>query len=182
MHGGDWEALVPQRGYPHKLFPEAIPYLAHEGVFSGLGARRWDIFALGSRSGSARLRFRLVSDAAIGATGWQIVQVEVHPQRNSAPETQLRVVVEPNPARFPARVAFRVDASRSVAAQSTRLLVYDVRGRLIRELVHAPVPAQSARFIWDGMDHAGREVPAGVYWTRLEWGRDAVTAKLVVIR
>lgn len=183
LHGGSWEALAPQRGYTHELLPEAVPHLAHAQVFSGRGSRRWDIFALGARSGSARVRFRFVSDRSIGATGWQLLRVEVRsPWSDPPPHTRLSVVAEPNPARFPARVVFRVSASRTVAAQSTRLLVYDVRGRLIRELVHAPVPAQSAQFIWDGMDHAGRDVPTGVYWTRLEWGRDATTTKLVVIR
>lgn len=182
LHGGAWTALVPERGYSHALFPESVPYLAGAGVFSGRGARRWDVFPLDGTSASARLRFRFVSNDSIGASGWRLARVEVRSTRVDAPTTRLRVIAEPNPTRVPSRIAFRIEAPRSVAAQTTRLLVYDVRGRLVRELSHAPVPAQSAFFFWDGMDRAGRVVPAGVYWSRLEWGGETATAKLVVIR
>ncbi len=183
LHGGAWEALEPRRGYTHRLFPESVPYLPGAGVFSGSGVRRWDVFDLGGRTGSARIRFRFVSNDSVGSSGWRVARVEVRDPWNDADvSTALRVLAEPNPARFPTRVVFQVRAPRMESARPTRLLIFDVRGRLVRQLSHAPIPAQSARFIWDGMDHAGRDVPSGVYWTRLEWGRDAATAKLVVIR
>ncbi len=45
--------------------------------------------------------------------------------------------------------------------------IYDVAGRLVRELVNEARPPGSHRVIWDGRDRSGREVGAGVYFTRL---------------
>jgi immune inhibitor A len=183
MHGGAWEPLKPRGGYPRRLFPESVPYLAEQGVFAGNGTRRWDLFDLGPRAGSARVRFRFVSNDSIAAAGWSIVRVQVRSAGVEAiTQRSAQVIAEPNPVRFPARVAFRLVAARNEAAQPTRLRLFDARGRLVRTFQHATLPAQSGRFLWDGMDHAGRLAPAGVYFARLEWGGEAATTKLLVIR
>ena len=50
-----------------------------------------------------------------------------------------------------------------------RLDLFDVQGRLVRRLEHAP----GARFTWDGRDTRGVRVASGVYYWRLEVGTDA---------
>ncbi len=182
LTGGGWETLEPRSGYPRRLFPESVPQLARAGVFGGSAPRRWDSFTLGSRSGSARLRFRFASNDSLAGAGWEIARVEV---RLPVPEplgTEIQLVAEPNPVRFPTRLAFRVQSSRTEAARTTRLQIFDLRGRLVRALEHAAVPAQSARFTWDGTDRAGRAVASGVYWARLEWGERTTTTKFLVLR
>ncbi len=181
-HGGAWEALEPRGGYPRRLFPESVPQLARAGVFGGSAPRRWDVFPCGNPSGSARIRFRFASDDSIAAAGWEIARVEVHLAAPEPASTDLQLLAEPNPARFPTRVSFRIDASRGEAALPTHLLLFDARGRLVQVLEHAPVPAQSARFTWDGTDRAGHPVPSGVYWARLEWGERKATTRLLVLR
>ena len=89
---------------------------------------------------------------------------------------------EPNPAHFPLRVAFRTSASLTWGAQATTLRIYDARGRLLRSLEHAPVPAESALFEWDGTDRAGRQIASGTYLACLEWGAHRATCKLLVLR
>jgi flagellar hook capping protein FlgD len=182
LHGGPWEAIAPRRGYPHRLFPESIPDLGGVEVFAGRSERRWDVFDLGDRAGSARLRFRFVSNDSIADAGWEIARVEVGSAAGAAAPPGIHVLAEPNPVRFPARVSFQLAAPRTESARSTRLLLFDARGRLVRALDHAAVPAQTGSFLWDGMDHAGRPVPAGIYLARLEWGSETATGKILVLR
>jgi hypothetical protein len=77
IDGGGWDALVPRGGYPRKLQPESVPWLAGAGVFAGHSPRRWDVFDLDGRHGSARLRFRFASGDSIAAAGWEVARVEV---------------------------------------------------------------------------------------------------------
>lgn len=66
----------------------------------------------------------------------------------------------PNPCST--RVALRVGG---VGAESARLAVYDVRGRLVRRLPMAPAGA-GAEAAWDLVDGDGRRVAAGLYIVR----------------
>ena len=63
-----------------------------------------------------------------------------------------------------------------------QLAVYDLRGRLVRELVSGPVEAGSHTVVWDGRDRGGQSVAAGVYFARMDDGRTATTAKMVLAK
>jgi cytochrome c peroxidase len=81
----------------------------------------------------------------------------------------------PNP--FAASTALRFDL---LAASRARLVVYDVGGRAVRQLVdRASAPAGSYSADWDGRDDAGHVLPGGVYFYRLETDRGAETARIV---
>jgi flagellar hook assembly protein FlgD len=93
----------------------------------------------------------------------------------------LQVAIEPNPVHLPGEVRFRIDATLDLAARTTTLRIFDVRGRLVRVLRHAAVPAQTARFRWDGTDRAGVHVPSGIYWAQVQWGTQRAQSKLIVV-
>jgi hypothetical protein len=84
----------------------------------------------------------------------------------------------PNPVRRGTRVAL---AFSLPAAGPASLVLYDVAGRLVRELVSGPQPAGAQRLAWDGRDGEGRAVPAGVYFARLEHAGGSVTRRLVTL-
>lgn len=62
------------------------------------------------------------------------------------------------------------------------LAVYDVRGRLVRTLLAADLPAGTYPATWDGKNDAGEPVASGVYFVRLSGPRGAVTRRAVRIR
>jgi hypothetical protein len=180
--GGAWMPLVPESGAPRRLFADSVGYLADTPVFGGSSSRRWDRFVLGDRQGSAQLRFRFVSGDSIRARGWSLYRVEVRDTPGASPGSPtLRVAIEPNPFSLPGEVRFRIDAARDLPALSTTLRIFDVRGRLVRVLPHAAVPAQTARFRWDGTDRAGVPVSSGVYWAQVQWGTQRAHSKLIVV-
>jgi cathepsin K len=85
--------------------------------------------------------------------------------------------VVPNP--FNPRTTLSYDVPRT---GRVRLAVFDIRGRLVRELVNGTVAAGRHTAVWDGRDRGGQSVAAGVYFARMEDGRSATTAKMVLAK
>ena len=82
---------------------------------------------------------------------------------DGAAPAALRIAgVAPNPFNPRATVWYELPRA-GVAA----LVVYDLRGRLVRTLAHGPLEAGRHRAEWDGRDEAGRAVAAGAYVLRL---------------
>jgi flagellar hook assembly protein FlgD len=67
------------------------------------------------------------------------------------------------------------------AAGPASIRIYDVAGRLVRELAGGPFEAGPQLVIWDGRGANGREMGSGVYYIRLETphGDDATSVTLL---
>ncbi len=63
-----------------------------------------------------------------------------------------------------------------------RLVIYDTMGREVRRIVNEGQPAGRYEVSWDGRDRAGREVPPGVYFYRLDAGGFSKTEKMLLVR
>jgi len=62
------------------------------------------------------------------------------------------------------------------------LAVYDINGRLVRDLVGHPLAAGLHAVVWDGCDANGRDVASGVYVYRLTAPQGVVTRRMVLAR
>lgn len=84
----------------------------------------------------------------------------------------------PNPFNPTTRIEYEVAAQVPVT-----LRVYDVAGRLVRELVarRRPEPGKHV-VVWDGRDDAGRAVPSGVYVYRLRSRLDVRSLSMTLVR
>jgi hypothetical protein len=81
-----------------------------------------------------------------------------------------RFAAAPNPFRGNAEITFALPESDQVD-----LAVYDVGGRLVRQLVREDRPAGVHSVAWDGRDLSGRSVAAGVYLARIRTsGREEI--------
>jgi hypothetical protein len=69
----------------------------------------------------------------------------------------------PNPFRGETKIRFQAPN-----AADARLAVYDLSGRLVRDLLGEPFAGGERTVIWDGDDDAGRRVGAGLYVVRLD--------------
>ena len=83
----------------------------------------------------------------------------------------------PNPFNPSTRISFVVRERGPV-----RVVVYDLRGARVRELLSASVTAGRHQLSWDGRDDLGREMASGVYVCALEQGRERQTRSMVLIR
>jgi hypothetical protein len=102
-------------------------------------------------------------------------------------EPELTTVTEPSAAS----VALRHDGAVSGGAEiryglahptDVRIVIYDIRGRLVRRVLHERQPAGEHRATWDGRDGNGDLVAAGIYLYRLEAAGLGHTGKIVVVR
>ncbi len=91
-----------------------------------------------------------------------------------------RLSVNPNPSVGAAALSFSV--SPAAAGSPVRLTVVDVTGRLVRTLVDGRIEAGSHQLSWDGTDAAGRPVPSGIYFARIESSDQRDARKVVVTR
>lgn len=84
--------------------------------------------------------------------------------------------IAPNPARRGA--VFTLEADRS---GSQRLVILDVRGRLVRVLEDSSAPAGTRTRAWDGLDGSGRVAAPGVYLVKFEVAGRSVSKRITVI-
>jgi len=84
----------------------------------------------------------------------------------------------PNPFNPTTTIRFSVGES----AGSVRLVVYDVGGRLVRELVSGEMSQGTHEVVWDGTDYRGQSVASAVYFARLSAGQQTETMKLVLLK
>lgn len=83
----------------------------------------------------------------------------------------------PNPFTRRTRISYRLPSRQNVS-----LRIYDVRGRLVRQLESGPMDAGSHWVEWDRTAADGSSVPAGVYFSRLNAGPFQGERKLMVLR
>jgi hypothetical protein len=67
-------------------------------------------------------------------------------------------------------------------ASDVRAGIYDVRGRLVAEIVSGRLPSGTNPIVWDGRDAEGRDVASGIYFARVEVGDWTDSRKLVRLR
>lgn len=62
------------------------------------------------------------------------------------------------------------------------LTVVDVTGRRVRELLRGDRGEGSHQVSWSGRDDAGRTVPNGIYFVRLEGAGGSVSQQMLLVR
>ncbi len=84
----------------------------------------------------------------------------------------------PNPFNPQTTIAYEL-----ASPQPVQLAIYDMRGRLVRALVSGDVmPAGRHTLVWDGRGDDGRELPSGVYLSRLEAGGLVSQGRMTMVK
>ena len=83
----------------------------------------------------------------------------------------------PNPFRGATQIRFDLPRSGKVT-----LSIYDVAGRLVRNLVNGPQEAGYRSVMWDGLDEAGQRAAAGVFFYSLETEDKSFQRKMIQLR
>ncbi|MBU2503337.1 right-handed parallel beta-helix repeat-containing protein [bacterium] len=120
--------------------------------------------------------------AASGDLRWPVIGWEEESEdRPSLPEGSLAFVLHeavPNPFNPTTTVAFDLPAPETVS-----LLVFDVKGRLVRTLLDRQTFPQGRHEVrWDGRDQAGGQAASGTYFFRLEGGGRGRTTRGVLLK
>ncbi len=92
-----------------------------------------------------------------------------------------RIFAAPNPFRGNTSILFELDGNRAASALS--LAVFDIRGRLVRELKLIDAGGAGRRVAhWDGLDHSGNSVAAGRYLVRGRQGGQVSTGSILRVK
>jgi len=85
----------------------------------------------------------------------------------------------PNPFNPTTTIRFTVPAGPS---RDYSLRIYDVAGRLVRELASGQIASGLKQVSWDGRSDGGGSVGSGIYIYRLEVGQERLTGKMVLVK
>jgi hypothetical protein len=97
---------------------------------------------------------------------------------NRAPAMRAELLpLAPNPFSGGVAIRFRTDTPGGVA-----LKVFDVSGRLVRDLGRRWAAAGSHSIAWNCRDDTGRRVGSGVYFIQMKAGAGVITRKAVVVQ
>ena len=96
-----------------------------------------------------------------------------------APSPLIPFLHQNHPNPFNPTTDLRYSLPRSM---HVRLSVYDLQGREVARLVDGPRPAGTYTVRWNGRDWQAREMPSGVYVTRLSAGGRTSSQKIVLAR
>jgi len=83
----------------------------------------------------------------------------------------------PNPFNNQTTITFALPESRQV-----QLAIYDVTGRLVKNLAGGEFSAGEHRLTWAGMNDQGEIVPSGIYFYRLSAGDWSAVQRLVLVK
>ena len=86
--------------------------------------------------------------------------------------------LRPNPSRGSSTVRFDIPNHSG----PVRLVIYNVRGQLVRTLEDGPVERGRHERTWDGSDDHGNAVASGVYFARLSVNEKSSDQKVMVLR
>jgi hypothetical protein len=87
----------------------------------------------------------------------------------------------PNPFNPSTTIRFTVPGEAG-GARPVRLKVFDVEGRLVRDLVDGPIETGEQMVLWDGRSARGDVAASGVYFVRLEVAGKTLTGKAIMLK
>jgi len=86
----------------------------------------------------------------------------------------------PNPFSKATTISFSVSGSSSGGSEVS-LGIYDLQGRLVRDLLESSPGQGLQTAVWDGRDHAGARVSPGIYFARLRSGNAVASKKMTLL-
>lgn len=136
------------------------------------------------RDSLATQRFHLTSrepitNLSIDPDGWVLKNIKLVPTSVSDVGQPERFALYPNyPNPFNAETVIEYNLSR---AGHARLAIHNLLGNLVRRLVDASQVEGHHSVKWDGRDDAGRALPSGVYFYKLELDDSSLPARKMLL-
>ncbi len=116
---------------------------------------------------------------ANSSSGLQVAPTQCEPssgvEEDDHANVSVPVVAGPNPGSSQTSIRFALRSPGQV-----QLALYDVAGRLVRELFGGPLPAGDHSLTWDGRTADGHAAAPGVYFAHLSTPEGKGTARVVV--
>jgi parallel beta-helix repeat protein len=96
---------------------------------------------------------------------------------NAPVPTKLDITNYPNPFNPSTTIAFSLPEEGIV-----RMVIYNIRGQQVKELIAGNMSRGFHKVIWDGRDNRSRSVSSGLYFVRIEVGKTSIVKKITMIK
>lgn len=101
----------------------------------------------------------------------------------STPGNEIPALAAPGLSAYPNPFAESCVLNISLPSRGLSCIsIYNLRGQLVRKLQPGNLPAGDSQLNWDGTDEAGKSLPSGVYFARLEAGGRSAVRRLVRVK
>ena len=110
----------------------------------------------------------------MGALEWQGYGIDEEPEAH-----EMYLTSCPNPFSNSTIISFN---STSNFHKLTQIRIYNIKGQLVRELKIQNLKLKMNEVVWDGKDERGKKISAGVYFVKIECGRELGVRKVVLIK
>ncbi|MEE9554537.1 MAG: aminotransferase class I/II-fold pyridoxal phosphate-dependent enzyme [candidate division Zixibacteria bacterium] len=108
-----------------------------------------------------------------------ILELRRLPKAGTPPLPSVTELFQAYPNPFNSSTSIRITLPQE---QSTRLEVFDIRGRLVRLLVDRVLGAGEHTFIWDASNNTGSAVSSGSYFYRLTSDNDVMVRRVILLK
>ncbi len=99
------------------------------------------------------------------------------------PPSVMNLCALPNPFHELTKIRFQTTGKfNGEGVTAVNIEIYDAAGRLVRNLMTDFNEAGTHEVIWNGYDNHGQELPAGIYFAKLNAGIDEQYEKIVLLR
>ncbi|MEO0182520.1 MAG: S8 family peptidase, partial [candidate division WOR-3 bacterium] len=93
----------------------------------------------------------------------------------------------PNPFQNHCVIKFQIPSTKSQnpngnVGQGFSLAIYDVSGRMVKDLSRLTVNGERSTVVWDGSDDSDRKLPAGIYFVKFEYGGCIKIGKVIKLK
>jgi len=85
--------------------------------------------------------------------------------------------IYPNPCNSQAAISFKLKYDTDV-----HVSIYNVKGQMVKDFGKTGYKSGNNSLIWNGTDYTNKEITGGIYFIKLESGKNILTHKMVVIR
>jgi hypothetical protein len=102
----------------------------------------------------------------------------VNSDKSGRPETISLGQNYPNPFNAGSVITFAVRNSNKM----TNLSVFNLQGRLVKNLLHAKIAAGEYSVQWNGQDASGHDVASGIFIYTLKQGDSKISKKMLLVR
>ena len=144
----------------------------------------YDISAVADHHAAVYIRWTMgTTDSSWQFSGWNIDDVEILglPDYVSAagdtPLYRLGVGNYPNPFNPLTKISYVLEREGHASVR-----VYDVQGRLVKDLVDGVRPAGPGSVVWDGSDLDGKRGASGIYFVKVVSGGRQADHKMVLLK
>ena len=109
-----------------------------------------------------------------------ITSVKNNGVKNNIPNNYLRVKAFPNP--FNPVTTISITIPEQLSNSIVKLFIYDIQGRLVKNLLYKNIPAGNYLFKWDGKNEDGVSAASGIYITNLRVAGQVESCKIILLK